>query len=524
MLTPERLDPIAHAIRNIAFLLMAGMMQAMSSLMGDLSQTLHDAFGGDQKRDVAAEVRQHMTGDQTKMLEEMIAEAKPDSAIQARLLSKLDDETADRLIANLTQESYGLPPLTEELDAPALLAYYQLLESGQEPLTSAVQDFASTMQSLTQPTNRAELQEDMTGRLSSLVGEPVKVEIDKSCGEGIDAMPALDEVVSAYQSIAWTDWKKRGLAKIDFVRVRNVKAVEKVTFRHKPDALEIDACIAEGSAGVVSSSVLSEAIDADITKEAQAAMIAAREKRLITGPEGITLELSGLRVIQPTPGDEQDLRPFGYDGGTSLALTLRRAAGGITTFDSEHSTLRSAVDDKGKDLTQPDDPTSNSSGGFGSFPTIGANGSACLLELNLLGVPSDGASHIALDLDLALELATGVNEFPVQVRFADGAHFKAGTIPFEVVSVESDDSSTSVDLKTNKSLGDLAGVKFTDAKGNDVPVSITSSSTYGSEDDLSEERTLYFQAPVEKGKLTLRMWKGKKSVTVPLKTEVSIGF
>ena len=36
MLTPDRLGPIENAIRNIAFLLMAGMMQAMSSLMGDL--------------------------------------------------------------------------------------------------------------------------------------------------------------------------------------------------------------------------------------------------------------------------------------------------------------------------------------------------------------------------------------------------------------------------------------------------------------------------------------------------------
>ena len=161
--------------------------------------------------------------------------------------------------------------------------------------------------------------------------------------------------------------KKGKIDRIDVVRVRNVKTVEKVTFRHKADALEIDACIAEGSAGVVSSSVLAEALDGEITKQAQAAMIAAREKRAITGPEGMTLELSGLRVIQPTPGDEQDLRPFGYDGGTTLALTLRRGAGGITAFDSEHSTIRSAVDDQGKDLTQPDDPTSSSSGGFGAF-------------------------------------------------------------------------------------------------------------------------------------------------------------
>ncbi len=524
MLTPDRLGPIENAIRNIAFLLMAGMMQAMSSLMGDLSQTLHDAFGGDQKRDVAAEVREHMTGDQSKMLEEMIAEAKPDTAMQTRLVSKLDDETADHLLQVITAEDYGLPPLTEALDPPALLAYYQLLQEEREPLTSAVQEFAGTLQALTQPQNRLELQQDMEGRLSSMIGEPVKVEIDKSCGEELGAAPQLDAVVSAYQQLAWTDWKKRELAKVDVVRVKNVKSVEKVAHRRNGAALELDACVAEGDVGIVSGDVLSAALDEEMMKSAQEALIAARAKRSIAGLDGIQLEISGLRVIQPTATTEQDLRPFSVESGTTIAITLRRADGGLTAFTSEQSVLRSAVDDQGKDLFIADDPASSSSAEFGSFPTLNAEGTACLLEVELPGVPTSGARHIALDLDLAFEIATGVNELTTPVTWKTGGHFKVGTLPFEVTSYEADDYGTRVDLKTNKSLDDLAGFRFISSGGEELPVSITSSSRMGMDDDLTEERQLSFEGAVQKGKLIVRMWKGKRVVIVPVKVEVGVGF
>lgn len=525
MLTPDRLALIENALRNIAFLLMAGMMEAFGTLAGDLSQALHDAFAGqEQKRDVAAEVRKQMSDEQSKMLESMISDAKPDSAIQARILEKLDPATADELIAKLNAPQVGLPPLTEPLPPEALLAYFQLLQDGNEELAAAVGEFSNTMQSLAAPQNRIELEQDGTGRLSSVIGQPVAVTIDKSCGEGTEASGALDEIVSGIQQVAWTDWKRTQLQAIDAVKLRNVKQVAKVGWKREGSALLVDVCLAEGSVGYVSSQQLSEGLDVVLLEAAQAALIAAREKRAITGPEGLKLEISGLRVTQPTPAAEEALRPFSWSGGTTVALTVRRPLGGLTSFNSEKASIRAAKDDHGKDLLIGDDPTRDASASFGSFPTFDETGTACLIELDLPGVPSPGSDRIAVDLDLAFEVANGVTETSVQVRFADGAHFKLGTIPFEVTSVEDDDWGYKVNLKTNKPLSDLAGFRFVAANGEEIPVTISSSSSMNWGDEPSEERQLSFASRAEKGKLIARMWKEKRVVTFPVTTEIGVGF
>lgn len=526
MLSPDRLEPFENALRNVACLLMAGMIETFGGLMGDLGQAMTDAFSPDgQKNDVAAEIRENMTAEHLKLFSEAESEMGMDDDARARILSKIDDATADQLLGLLRSVDVGLPPLTDKLPPEALLGYLHLMQQGNEEVGAAIGQFAAGMEALMRPQSATELEAEYSRRMSDVAGSSVVVEIDrKSCGEGVEAAAALDQINSAYQWISMGgDGAKKRLTEIQQVRVRCVKGVEEKGYKLDGATLEVAVALAAEYDGLVDGSEMSSGIQAGWAEEAAVRMREARLAKSVKGPNGMSLEVSGLRLVAPVdPQDGSELRAFSYDAGTDIALTIRAANGGLIGFRTEESTF-AVRDDRGGDLATSDDP-SRSSASFGSFPSLSPEGHAALIELDLPGLPSEGATRIDLDLTLAFEQAAGTTESKAKVKFTDNATFKLGAAKITVVSVVTNDWGTEVNLRTSESLADLANVWFVDSEGNEQQCSIQSSSTYGGGEDLVEERTLSFPYPVESGVLTGIFWKDRKTVVWPVKASVTLGM
>lgn len=525
MLSPDRLAPFEHALRNVAALMMAGMIQAFGGLMGDLGQVMNDAFsGGNSKHDVAAEIRESMNEEQRKLLADAQAEMQMDEQMRARILARVDDATADELLALLRGIDVGLPDLTQEMPPEALLGYSHLLAAGDERVTTPIGQFATRMEEITQSRTAAELEEEFGARLGSVSGSKVAVAIDrKTTGEAREAAPILDEVQSAFQWLSLdSSAKKARLAEIHEVRVRGVRSMAQRGFSLEKGALDVRAALSE-EGGIPEGREIAEAITEQWTAEYQDRARAARAARAVSGPNGLSLEVAGLRVTAPmSPSDPDDLRPFHEEPGTTVAFVVRSANGGLIEFDSNQSTL-AARDDSGRDLTASEDP-SRSSAGFGSFPSIGPDGKACGFEIHLPELPAEGAEQLELELSLAFELANGTAESSGKVRFQDGAKFTVAGLPFQVASVESDDWGTRVNLASPRSLENVAGYRFVTSKGEAIECSVVSSSTMGGDDDIQEERMLSFGAPVEAGTLSIATWKDRKVVTWPVRVRVGLGM
>jgi hypothetical protein len=526
MLSPDRLIPIENAMRNIVFLFLAGMMEAMSGLVGDLGQALTGAFSGDEpKKDVAAEIRQAMTPEQLGLFEEMEGETEQDSTSRTRILAALDDSTADELLALLPGPEYGLPPLTEKLAPEALLGYCHLLESGDESLQASVREFAQRLQALGEPKNAAELEASAAERMSPAGEVPVKVEIDRaSCGEGIEVGPALDEIASAMQQLflGAPAWKKERVGAIREVHIRAVATPEEKSFVPAADRFDIAVCLTGGPEGWFDGWELSRALSEDWQTEARDQALAVRAARAISLAEGFTAEVSGVRVV--VPAEDSDLRPFGDDPGTTVAVTLRRAAGGITKFVSASSRVVACTDDKGGDLSQAADPAGSSSPDFGSFPKLKSDGTACLLEVDLPGNPTLDASELRLRADLTFQVADGTEDHEAKVRWKEGATFTLNDIPFTVTGVSDGGWAFEVTIQTNKHLDELALFRFVKADGEEVGVGSGGSSMTDMGDEVTEVRTLRFESSIDGGRLIGAFWVGQRDVQIPIEVAVRLGL
>lgn len=153
------------------------------------------------------------------------------------------------------------------------------------------------------------------------------------------------------------------------------------------------------------------------------------------GPEDPLVTVAGFAIADSSIPAENRCSYQWH--GTTIALTLVRAGGGIVRIDPEQSKIVQFTDSTGKDLTTPIVDEARKGGkilaGWGD-PKIAEGGVSAGLEIEVPQAPAPGADRVNFSATIALLCSDGTAEFKaapagLNVR---GKKFEAGPFRFEV--------------------------------------------------------------------------------------------
>ena len=157
------------------------------------------------------------------------------------------------------------------------------------------------------------------------------------------------------------------------------------------------------------------------------------------GPKDLLVTLAGFEIGDTTCS--RLMPDSAIRDGTTMALTLVRANGGIIKLDPDQSKIRQATDSKGKDLAAPraderygDRPVPLRFGG----PLVHAGGTSAGIEITLPHTPSPGSHSVHFRASIALLCCDETVDFKVAAAnlTTAGTKFEAGPFRFEVVRPE----------------------------------------------------------------------------------------
>jgi hypothetical protein len=181
--------------------------------------------------------------------------------------------------------------------------------------------------------------------------------------------------------------------------------------------------------------------------------------------------VNAIRVIGAGLGaNGSELHAFNDRPGTAVAFSILAPAGsGIVEIDERGSRVDAFTDDKGQSLLEE--------GRFGSFPKISEDRLAALVDVEVRGRPSAGATAVTVQGTVAMTLATGSKPTRIpNVRLADGQTMKLGPNTITVKRVTAAEESTEVSFGLSRTiLNTISTIKFFDAKGEAIEARRTGS-------------------------------------------------
>ncbi len=183
-----------------------------------------------------------------------------------------------------------------------------------------------------------------------------------------------------------------------------------------------------------------------------------------------TVQVGGIRIVGAGYGGEEndELRAFNWQQGTTLAILVSVPQGGLIEFDDDASTVNKFVDDKGTDLKPAKGRWQR--GVFGGFTRVSKDGKAAMIEIGGGAVPVAGAKEIHVSGTLVFKAGSKKETFthkdvPVKI----GSKISAGKVAFEVSKMgkpEWGDAAFEITLRTEQPITEIAGIAFMDARGN----------------------------------------------------------
>jgi hypothetical protein len=226
--------------------------------------------------------------------------------------------------------------------------------------------------------------------------------------------------------------------------------------------------------------------------------------------------VTGIQVVGTGLGaNGAELHAFNERPGMSVALGIVAPAGsGIVEIDSRASRVDAFTDDKGQSLLEE--------GRFGPFPKLSDDRSAALVDIEVRGRPSAGASAISLQGAVGVTMASGSKPTRISnVKFEPSRTMKLGSATITVKSVNVADESTEIGLGLSRQvLNTISTVRFFDAKG-EVIESRRTSSGYMNDAAEVEYRVSGKQLPVA---VEFEIWQNMRQVKVPFSLTAGLSF
>ena len=238
----------------------------------------------------------------------------------------------------------------------------------------------------------------------------------------------------------------------------------------------------------------------------------------------------GLRIVGPGIGvDDQELRPFNWFAGTTVALRLKSADAGILGIDADASELKAFVDDKGTDLLKAlPGQNSWSQKGFGNSNAVSEDGMHMLFELIAPNTPAKGARLISVRGHVAMIQAKKFSSETLHaVSLTVGTKIKTAAVTYEITKLgkpQWGDAALAVSLKTTDDVDLIKALQFTDAQGAALEVDRGMSSRMGWAGNVTTEVTYNFKDKVETCTLVLESWTDRQVKMVPFDVDLSVGL
>jgi len=234
----------------------------------------------------------------------------------------------------------------------------------------------------------------------------------------------------------------------------------------------------------------------------------------------------GLRVTHAVPTEDQNLRPFFQDVGTTVALLLTAPADSQIIAIDDDSEVTAFADDKGTDLLKGESRFGQP--GLASFPKISGDGKLALLEVTGPSVPAAGAGSLRVKGKLRYTTgSTKKTERSAKVKVAEGEKVEVGGIDFTLSKAgkpDWGDEPLAITLKATESLDRVAAVRFIDAEGNTIESSPGGSSSMRFGNKVTIERTYNLKAEADTVAVEIDLWTDMAEHAVELDHEIGLGM
>jgi hypothetical protein len=228
------------------------------------------------------------------------------------------------------------------------------------------------------------------------------------------------------------------------------------------------------------------------------------------------ISVAGIRVIGNGLGaNGSELHAFGDHPGTAVGLAIQAPEGsGIVEIDDHASRIDAFTDSKGRSLLEE--------GRYGSFPKISDDRAAAMVDVEVHGRPSAGASSVNVKGSVAMSLAGGSKPTRIaNVRVEAGRTMKLGNVTISLKIVTPGDESTDVSLALPRSLmNSIRAVRFFDSKGEPIESQRTSSGY------INDSAEMGFDLKGKEKVVTaeFEVWQNIRQIKVPFNVSAGIAL
>lgn len=246
-----------------------------------------------------------------------------------------------------------------------------------------------------------------------------------------------------------------------------------------------------------------------------------------------TVQARGLRVVGEGVGGRfhNAVRPFNWSQGTSVALLIRRAEGGIIGIDRDASTITRFQDSTGTDLLkQPEKKGAammvSGRGGYGMMPRITKDRSAAIIKLNGPAVPAKGATAVKAQGTIVLVCANSKKHFTQPIKLKVGSKVTVGPVPLEITKVAKPrwgNAAMAVTFTATQPLDAIAGISFS-SHGQKIETRDGGQSSMKAFNTIKVEKTINFAKKIDAATIGIEAWQDIKRVKVPFDLTIGVGL
>ena len=228
--------------------------------------------------------------------------------------------------------------------------------------------------------------------------------------------------------------------------------------------------------------------------------------------------------------------------GTSVTLLVSLPGKTIVNLDRKASRLASFTDDKDTDLSK-----AKGQGMVFRFGNVnssplraerGPDGRSCLVEVKGPGLPTPGASKIALKGTLVFSCGGGEKtDEQKDVPLKDGTKFNAGPVPMTVILGKNPGagnfgfparpaapSGSEFTLRIEMPPTAIKSVAFLGADGKEIPIRASMSWSLNPGEATATETSYTLDRKVNKVTVKVRHVDHLETLSVPVNTTVGVGF
>jgi hypothetical protein len=240
-----------------------------------------------------------------------------------------------------------------------------------------------------------------------------------------------------------------------------------------------------------------------------------------------SVQVTGVRVIAPSPGGNDDLRAFNGSPGVTVAVVVTAPSGNILGIDTDASKLEKFSDDKGGNLLESKSENSFNDAGFTSWSSFSDKGdnSAKSVEIHAPGQPAKGATQFIVTGTLNVQTALKSEQFTAEnVVLKPGTKLKLGSTSLTISSIRMDTDGMGISLNAKQDLSNIATVEFFHADGTLIESDLngTTTSNSGESKDVTQEYSL--KKNVDKLKIVATCWTDMKTTEVPIQIKTGVGL